>query len=66
MHIAVIVSCVAEVKMAALVMHNLQMLTDFIGGISLLPTTYKILSNILLSRLIPYAEEIIGDQQCGF
>ena len=25
-------------------------------GISLLPTTYKILSNILLSRLIPYAE----------
>ena len=30
-------------------------------GISLLPTTYKILSNIVLSRLIPYAEEIIGD-----
>ena len=30
-------------------------------GISLLPTTFKILSNILLSRLIPYAEEIIGD-----
>jgi len=29
-------------------------------GISLLPTTYKILSNILLSRLIPYAKEIIG------
>ena len=35
-------------------------------GISLLPTTYKILSNILLSRLIPYAEEVIGDHQCGF
>jgi len=35
-------------------------------GISLLPTTYKILSNILLSRLIPYAEEIMGDHQCGF
>jgi hypothetical protein len=35
-------------------------------GISLLPTTYKILSNILLLRLIPYAEEIIGDHQCGF
>ena len=32
-------------------------------GVSLLPTTYKILSNILLSRLIPYAEEIIGDHQ---
>jgi len=29
-------------------------------GISLLPTTYKILSNILLLRLIPYAKEIIG------
>ena len=35
-------------------------------GISLLPTTYKILSNILFSRLIPYAKEIIGDLQCGF
>jgi hypothetical protein len=34
--------------------------------ISLLPTTYKILSNILLSRLIPYAEEIIGDHKRGF
>jgi len=35
-------------------------------GISLLPTTYKILSNTLLSRLTPYGEEIIGDHQCGF
>ena len=35
-------------------------------SISLLPTMYKILSNILLSRLIPYAEEVIGDHQCGF
>jgi len=35
-------------------------------GISLLPTTYKILSIILLSRLIPYVKEIIGDHQCGF
>jgi len=34
-------------------------------GILLLPATY-ILSNILLSRLIPYAKEIIGDYQCGF
>jgi hypothetical protein len=25
-----------------------------------LPTTYKSLSNILLSRLIPYVEEIMG------
>ena len=35
-------------------------------GISLLPTTYKILSNILLSRIISYAEETTGDYQCGF
>jgi hypothetical protein len=35
-------------------------------GISLLSTMYKILSNILLSRLTPYAEEIIGDHQCRF
>jgi hypothetical protein len=35
-------------------------------GISLFPTAYKILSNMLLSRLTPYAEEIIGDRQCGF
>jgi hypothetical protein len=34
-------------------------------GISLLSTSHKILSNILLSRLILYAEEIIGDHQCG-
>jgi hypothetical protein len=35
-------------------------------GISLLSTSYKILSNIFPSRLIPYADEIIGDHQCGF
>ena len=35
-------------------------------GISLLPTTYKVLSKILLSRLTPYIEEVIGDHQCGF
>ena len=29
-------------------------------GIPLLPTTYKIASNILLSMLTPYAEEIWG------
>jgi hypothetical protein len=34
--------------------------------ISLLSTSYKILSNILLSRLSPYVDEIIGDHQCGF
>jgi hypothetical protein len=35
-------------------------------GTSWLSTSYKILSNILLARLTPYADEIIGDHQCGF
>jgi hypothetical protein len=35
-------------------------------GISLLSTTYKILSNILLSRSTAYAEAITGDHQCAF
>jgi len=30
-------------------------------GISLLPTTYKILTNMLLSMLTPHAKKIIGD-----
>jgi len=34
-------------------------------GISLLSTTYKILSNIVLLMLTPHAEEIIGDNQFG-
>ena len=29
-------------------------------------TSYKILSNILLSRMTPYANEIIGEYQYGF
>jgi hypothetical protein len=33
-------------------------------GMSLLSITYKILSNILLSRLMPCVEEIIGYHQC--
>jgi hypothetical protein len=35
-------------------------------GTSLLSTSYKILSNILLARLNPYENEITGDHQCGF
>jgi len=37
--------------------------TDCINyrGISLLPATYKILSNILVSRLPPYIHDIIGN-----
>jgi hypothetical protein len=34
--------------------------------ISLLSTSYNILSDILLSRLTPYVDKIIGDYQCGF
>jgi sorting nexin-29 len=35
-------------------------------GISLLSSSYNILSDILLSRLISYAYAIFGDHQCGF
>jgi sorting nexin-29 len=35
-------------------------------GTSLLNVCYKILINILHKRLEPYAEEILGDYQCGF
>jgi hypothetical protein len=35
-------------------------------SISLLSTSYKILSNILLAMITPYADEIIADHQCGF
>ena len=31
-----------------------------------MPTTYKILSNILLSKLTPYAEKISGEHQRGY
>ena len=36
--------------------------TDYVDyrGVSLLPTTYKILSNILLSRLTSYTDEFCG------
>jgi hypothetical protein len=33
---------------------------------SLLSTLSNILSNILLARVTPHADEIIGDHQCGF
>ena len=35
-------------------------------AMSLLFMSYKILSNIILGRLTPYVDEIIGDHQCGF
>jgi hypothetical protein len=36
------------------------------NGISMISTSYKIVSNILLSRLSPHIDEITGDHQCGF
>jgi hypothetical protein len=41
-------------------------LTNNYRWISLLSTSYTILSNILLSRLSPCIDEIIGDHKCGF
>jgi hypothetical protein len=35
-------------------------------GISLLSTTYKILSSILVWRLTQYVGKIIGNHHCGF
>jgi hypothetical protein len=35
-------------------------------GISLSSTSYKIVSNIFLSRVSPYIDEIIGAVQCPF
>jgi hypothetical protein len=35
-------------------------------GISVLSTSYRILSNILLAKLTPYADEIVADHECGF
>ena len=35
-------------------------------GISLLNTTYKVFAYVLYQRLLPYAEENIGEYQCGF
>jgi len=35
-------------------------------GVSLLNTAYKILSNILFTRISPFSQNIIGNYQCGF
>jgi sorting nexin-29 len=36
------------------------------GGISLVNIAYKVLSIVLYGRLKPYANQIIGQYQCGF
>ena len=35
-------------------------------GVILLNTAYKILSNILFTRISPFSQNIIGNYQCGF
>lgn len=44
---------------------NRPICTNYIG-ISLLTSGYKVLSNIILARLLPYASRAIGPYQCGF
>jgi hypothetical protein len=39
--------------------------SSYYRGTLILPTTYKILSNILVSRITPRVEEIIGVHHCG-
>jgi len=50
------------------VIYNALMSTDLwvLFAVTLLPTTYKILSNSLLSGLLPYAQYINGDMWYGF
>jgi hypothetical protein len=35
-------------------------------GISLLSASYKIVFNVILTKLSPYVQEITGDHPCGF
>jgi hypothetical protein len=35
-------------------------------GLSIISTACKVLSNILLARLTPYVNKVIGDHRCGF
>ena len=42
------------------------MICDNNRAVTLLGTTYKIMVNILYVKLVPYAQEIIGEYQGGF
>jgi len=39
---------------------------DNYRGISLLNSAYKVFSRVLLNRIVPYAEDCLGDYQCSF
>jgi sorting nexin-29 len=43
-----------------------KMLCENYRGITLLNVVYKILSTVLLKQINIYAEEIMGECQCGF
>lgn len=45
---------------------NDPLICDNYRGISLLNVTYKIMSILLLNRLMPYSEDLIGEYQTGF
>jgi hypothetical protein len=42
------------------------MICDNYRGVTLLCTTYKIMANVLYVKLVPFAEEIIGEYQGDF
>jgi len=43
-----------------------KLICDNYRGISLLNSAYKVFAKILFNRLLPHAETVIGDYQCGF
>jgi len=53
------------VSLCLLINRVIKIINDY-RGISLLPTTHKILSSVIFSVSSPYLDEIIGNYQCGF
>ena len=55
-----------EWKESIIVRRGIKQIVIIIGAYHYCQIRTKFLSNILLSRLTPYAEEVTGDHQCGF